>query len=136
MIWTLWWPVCGLCLVFLVSEVLGEAGRGFVAGWRSAGLHTCSTLSITSTCTCTQTFPLHGARLLSPAPVCDQTIPEKRLLNHSTPSFPHLCHPSQLQPSEPASPVNCEPPPAPPRRPSACAQAHRFLLPTHHSCDQ
>ena len=117
MIWTLWWPVCDLCLVLLVSEVLGEAGRGFVAGRRCAGRNTCSTLSITSTCTYTQTFPLHGARLLSPAPVCDPTIPEKRPPNHSAPSLPHLCNPSQPQPPEPASPVNREPPPAPPRRP-------------------
>ena len=49
MIWT-WWPVCGLSFVLFVSEVLGEAGRGFVAGRTFASRHTGSTLSIISTC--------------------------------------------------------------------------------------
>ena len=66
---TLWWPVCRLLNVLCVSEVPDEAERSFAAGWSCAGPHTCSALSVISTCSCTQTFTLHGARLLSPVPV-------------------------------------------------------------------
>ena len=47
-IWTSWCPVFAVCEV---SEVLGEAGRGFVSGRSCSGPHTCSTLSLISTCT-------------------------------------------------------------------------------------
>ena len=49
----LWFGLCDtlwVVHVLCVSEVLGEAGRGFSDGQSCAGPHTCSALAVTSTC--------------------------------------------------------------------------------------
>ena len=60
----------GLLVVCLCAFCFrGEAPHGFAAGRRRTGPHTCSTQSIISSCSYSQACPLHGAGLLSPAPV-------------------------------------------------------------------
>lgn len=55
--------VCFLCIVCQT----GDAGHGLATGLNCVSPHTCSALSVTSTCSYSQTFPLHCARSLSPA---------------------------------------------------------------------
>ena len=71
MTWT-WWPVSGLCFVLYVSDMLLRLGVDLLL------VHTPAPhMSTISTCTYTQTFPLHVARLWLPAPVvldCSQYL--------------------------------------------------------------
>ena len=77
----LWVGLCGGLFVVLCF-MFHEAGRGFAAGRSGAGPLTCSRLSVISTCSYTQTSPLHGAKLLLSSLVCDLTRTSSSTSHH------------------------------------------------------